>query len=51
MTEELTALEMQLSDSLHSKKRKGKKKKLENLAMHSGIPPVRIFNAFVKLML
>lgn len=50
MTEELTALEMQLSDSLHSKKR-GKKKKLKNLAMHSGIPPVRIFNAFVKLML
>jgi len=29
MTEELTALEMQLSDSLHSKKRKGEKKKVE----------------------
>lgn len=48
MTEELNALKMQVSDSLHSGK---KKKKLKNLAVHSGIPTVRIFNAFVKLML
>lgn len=45
MTEELNALKMQAGDSLHSEKN------LKNLALCSGIPPVRIFNAFVKLML
>lgn len=45
MTEELNALKMQEGDSLHSKKI------LKILAVCSGIPPVRIFNAFVKLML
>ena len=35
---------MQVADSVHSKK-------LKNLAVRSGIPPLKIFNVFVKLML
>lgn len=51
MTKELNALKMQAGDSLHSEKKKKKEEELKNLAVCNGIPPVRIFNAFVKLML